>query len=106
MKPHSMFAVHTFGRRILSLVVLVSCAMTLSSLGQVAGGTISGTLSDPSGSVLPRIQVTLTNVATGVATIVKSNEDGLYSGANLIPGVYDVSVATQGFAKQVARAVT
>jgi hypothetical protein len=68
------------------------------TIGQVAGGTISGTIADPSGAVLPEAAVTITNVATGVARDVVSNKDGLYSAPNLEPGPYQVKAVPKGFA--------
>lgn len=65
---------------------------------QVSGGTISGTIVDPSGALLPEAAVTITNIATGVSRDVESNKDGAYSAPNLEPGQYRVKAAPKGFA--------
>lgn len=74
----------------------------LSSLSmlwaQVAGtGTIRGTVTDPSGAVIPGATVVATNVATGVETRRQTTEAGLYVIAPLPAGVYTVSASAPGF---------
>src|SRR5213594_2964806 len=73
---------------------------------QVAGGTISGTVTDPSGGVLPQASVSITNVATGVVTSSSTNTEGFYSVANLVSGTYTVAVTLTGFAEEVASGIT
>ena len=60
---------------------------------QVAGGTLSGTITDPSGAAVANAQVVIKNSATGVAKSVTTNTDGFYSAANLLPGDYEVAVS-------------
>src|SRR5712692_9553144 len=60
-------------------------------------GTISGTVSDPSGAVIPKAQVTVTNEETGSKRTVTSNEAGYYSVGNLEPGTYSVGATSGGF---------
>jgi hypothetical protein len=69
---------------------------------QVAGGTISGTISDGTGSVLPKARVDITNRATEITRTVTTNEDGLYTAPNLLPGDYVVKVSAPGFAPKGA----
>lgn len=64
---------------------------------QVAGATLSGSITDPSGSFIPGAQVAVTNTATGVTTNVKSNTAGFYIARNLIPGPYKVTISAPGF---------
>ena len=82
----------------LVLGVLAVC-FTFSVLlrAQVAGATITGTVTDASGGVIAGAQVSAKNVATDVVTSTKSNSDGLYTVTNLIPGEYQVTVAASGF---------
>jgi outer membrane receptor protein involved in Fe transport len=63
----------------------------------VAGATLSGTITDSSGGVLPGTQVVIKNVATGVTTEATTNSDGFYTAANLLPGEYAVTVSAKGF---------
>ena len=68
---------------------------------QVAGGTISGTVTDNSGRVIPNVQVSVKNVATGVTRDLSTNTDGVYVAPNLVPGTYDVTCTAKGFKSEV-----
>ena len=73
--------------------------------GQATGGTILGTVTDASGSAVPNAEVTVTNTATSVATVLMTNDSGLYSAPNLIPGTYQVSVKATGFSNSVVTGI-
>jgi len=73
---------------------------------QVAGGTLSGTITDPSGAAVPEAKVDIKNMATGVSRTVTTNAEGLYSAANLLPGEYEVSVSATGFNTGVKSGIT
>jgi hypothetical protein len=64
---------------------------------QVAGGSISGTVTDSSARVVAQVQIKITNVETGVTREVTTNEDGFYSAPNLLPGSYKAEFSVQGF---------
>jgi hypothetical protein len=70
------------------------------AFAQVVGAIISGTITDPSGAVIPNAQITLRNLSTGVVTQVATNGTGLYNAANLLPGDYQVNAMATGFAPQ------
>ena len=72
---------------------------------QVEQGTITGSVTDASGAVVPNARVTITNVATGVARETQSAADGHYTAPYLPPGQYEVAVAAQGFDKARVRGV-
>ena len=78
---------------ILTLAILSSAP----SSAQVAGATLSGTVTDSTGGVVPGTQVVITNVATGVITKVTTNSDGFYISANLLPGGYNVTISAKGY---------
>ena len=88
--------------------MLVMCGMTFSvpANAQVAGGSLSGTISDPSGRIIPQAQIAIKNAATGITTTVTTNSDGFYIAANLLPGEYEVSVSAKGFATEVRRGIS
>jgi len=65
--------------------------------GQANRASITGTISDSSGAVVPGANVTATNVETGVATKTVSNGDGIYLVPNLPPGKYSVEFERDGF---------
>ena len=81
--------------------------MTVSALAagpafaqsQAINGTIEGTVSDPSGGVLPGTTVTVVNIDTGTERIVVANEHGLYRAPLLPLGTYRLTAELQGFKK-------
>jgi hypothetical protein len=81
--------------RVLLVVVLFSVVVNLHA--QVAGGTISGTVTDSSGRVINKVEITITNVATGVTRVVTTNDEGFYSAPNLLPGTYELKFSASGF---------
>jgi hypothetical protein len=59
--------------------------------------TISGTVMDPTGAIVPRATVTITNTATNTANTSVTNEAGIYSFPELTAGVYSLKVTAAGF---------
>jgi hypothetical protein len=82
-------------KRILAVLALV--LSTGAAHAQVDRATLTGTVSDESGGALTTATVSVTNVATKVATRVKTNNDGGYLVVNLIPGQYLVEAEAAGF---------
>jgi carboxypeptidase family protein len=62
-----------------------------------AGGSISGTIRDPSGGVVPGATVTLRNTALGTQFIVTSNGQGAYAFPNVPVARYDLTINLDGF---------
>src|SRR5712672_1480763 len=96
--------------KIIRLVVMVwvlglCLFISLPSRAQVAGGTLSGTITDPSGSVVPNSEDAIKNSATGISRNVTTNADGFYSAANLVPGNYEVSVSAAGFNTEIKKGI-
>ena len=83
------------------LVVLLPCL----AWGQVSG-SISGTVTDPTGSVIPGATVTATAVETKAAVAAKTSGEGRYQFLELRPGVYDVQADAPGFKKLTRSGVT
>jgi hypothetical protein len=73
---------------------------------QVAGATLSGTVTDASGALIPNAQISIKNAATGVITSATADSAGFYSAPNLLPGTYEVTVTASGFASEVQTGVT
>ncbi len=71
--------------------------VSASSRAQNLNASISGTVTDPTGAVVPKAELSLTGVATGVATKVTTGPDGLFSFPNLQPGAYSLKASAQGF---------
>src|ERR1700741_1934233 len=99
-------------RRTLSVVLPLFVVSVLGfvavspAYAQVAGATLTGTVTDSSGGTLPNAQVTITDVATAVTRTVSSNAAGLYIAPNLLPGSYEVKVVATGFKTQVEKGIT
>lgn len=60
-------------------------------------GTLSGTVTDPSGAVLPGAQITVRNLGTGLERVLQSNGAGQYVVPSLPPGDYSIRVTASGF---------
>ena len=73
---------------------------------QVAGGTLSGTITDPTGRAVPQAQIVITNVATSVERTVTTNADGFYTAVNLLPGEYQVTITATGFNSERKAGIT
>jgi hypothetical protein len=86
-------------KRLLILIVAVSVVtLALPSWAQTTTtGELSGTVTDPSGAVVPKADVNLKSLDTGSIAKTKTNQDGLYKFAYLQPGNYSVTVTQPGF---------
>lgn len=78
-------------------VLILVCA-AVSAGAQAGRGSISGTVTDPNGAVIPGAQLTLLNKATGVSQHTVSSGAGLYTFISLNPGLYQVTASQTGFA--------
>ena len=83
--------------RALALSTLVFAGSSVLARAQ-STATLSGTVTDPSGAVLPQAKITVHGLATGVDRTAVSDSAGDYSVPSLQPGNYSVTVQAQGFA--------
>src|SRR5260370_9477476 len=90
---------------LVSVIILAFCITALPAYGQVAGATLSGTITDPSGAVVPKATISIKNIGTGVVRDVTSNSSGFYTAPNLLPGTYEVKVTAAGFATAVNKTI-
>jgi Carboxypeptidase regulatory-like domain len=88
------------------ITFFILAATTVLLFGQSDQGGIRGTVSDPTGGVVPGATVLATNVATGVTTSTITTSTGLYSIPTLRAGVYRLEVEKAGFKKVVRDNVT
>src|SRR6202035_3410790 len=87
-------------------MLLLAIAPFSPVYAQVAGATLSGTVTDASGAAVPNAKVSIKNSATGVARDVTTDSAGFYSVPNLLPGVYNTTVEAAGFSTSVQTGLT
>jgi hypothetical protein len=85
--------------RILLCAVLVACPSLV--FAQSYTGTITGSIKDTSGAMIPRATVTITNQQTGRQESVAADLEGRYTSLPLPPGEYRVEAGLQGFRRAV-----
>ncbi len=73
-------------------------ATSFFSLAQTDTGTVSGTVTDSSGAVVPNASIALTNVSTNAVRTVTSDSSGAYTLQAVSAGLYDLSAQGAGFA--------
>src|SRR5262249_55090714 len=81
---------------IVSVAALLSL-ISMQAFGQSGNASLSGTVSDSAGALIPGVTITATNVATGVVSTAVSNETGTYNVPSLLPGAYTVTAELSGF---------
>jgi len=95
-------------QRLLFAVVLLSLLLaTPVALAQGVGssGDIAGTVTDPTGAVMPKVSVTVVNTANGLRRETVTNATGQFVVTGLQPATYEVSAQIAGFATEVRKAV-
>jgi len=92
-------------RRALTLLLLVSFASVIPLLAQSDRATLTGTVSDTSGAVVPGATVTATNIQTKVGNTAITNDSGFYKILNLPVGEYSISYQKTGFELLVRRGI-
>jgi hypothetical protein len=80
----------------LFVAVLMTAVAALPAFGQTSTSSITGTVTDPGGGVIPGATVTVTGDAGFAATVV-TNSEGSFSFPALQPATYKLTVTLQGF---------
>lgn len=82
-------------------VALVVCLPTVvapvASVAQSTNGSISGTVTDASGALVPKAKVVLTSTTTGATQSTVSNKDGVFAFASVESGDYTLTITGKGF---------
>lgn len=94
MKPGAAKALFSVALAVVFVFILHS-----DLRAQDATATLSGTVTDHTGRVLPDVKVSVKNLATGESTDTQTNADGVYTVSNLTFGDYEVSVSSAEGAK-------
>ena len=86
---------------------LAACMNTGSTLARAqALGSITGTVTDPSGAAVPQAKVTATETGTGFARSITTDDAGHYTVPSLRPTQYSLSIEATGFEKYVQTSLT
>src|SRR5213593_3888836 len=84
-----------------SVVGIVAAGLLLFTIATESSAQVSasigGTVSDPTGALIPGVEVTATNVNTGITTTQLTNEAGSYQIPSLQPGTYRLKASLPGF---------
>ncbi len=91
-------------RSIRILLLLSLCA--LAAFAQTDRGTITGTVSDPGGAVVPNAPMEVKNTETGAVYQVATSDTGNYTLAQMPIGTYELTISVAGFKKFVRQNIT
>ncbi|MGH9559332.1 MAG: carboxypeptidase regulatory-like domain-containing protein, partial [Bryobacteraceae bacterium] len=69
-------------------------------------GSVSGTVQDPSGAMIPGAHLTAVNTAMGIKNTTTTDDQGFYSFPSLPVGIYDLNADAQGFSSQKKTSLT
>lgn len=76
-------------------ILLALPAIPISA--QIISGSLTGSVKDPAGAVIPAAQITLTNQQTRATQSTTTNDAGIFLFPSLLPGVYTVDISMAGF---------
>jgi hypothetical protein len=91
-KPRRVSVCRLFGSTAVLLLITATAAVA-----QFDRGTLSGTIRDEQGAVMPGVTVTARNVQTEQVVTTVTGGSGFYTFPNLLPGRYDILAELQGF---------
>jgi len=93
-----------------SIACVLLCFLFATFLAHAQGvgssGEITGTVTDASGGVLPKVTVNVIETQTGLKRTAVTDGTGRFRVVGLAPATYDVSVQMAGFATEIRRDVT
>src|ERR1700688_4681132 len=82
-----------------TLVLLFFFCLPMNA--QVAGGSITGTVTGESGAAMPDVRISVKDVRTGLTRTAAANMAGLYSVPDLSPGNFEMTVSASLFTTQL-----
>jgi len=89
---------------ILGLLLVFAAPARISA--QMVGATISGTVVDATGAVVPNVKIVIKNTSTGSVANAATNGVGVFNAPNLPPGTYEFTASATGFSSLVRDRVT
>ncbi len=84
-------------RRLCSIAAVALWLLPTSVSAQTLYGSVTGTVTDDSGGAVPGVTITLSNESTGLQLDTVTDDQGLYTVRNVLPGTYTLRAALQGF---------
>ncbi len=85
------------GSIVASIAVCVFLLIPRISSAQVLYGSITGSITDPSGAAIPNVTVQANNTATGISKTTQTNSQGMYLITDLQPGPYTIVITAPSF---------
>lgn len=98
-RPHPLIP------HVIAVVVAFLLILAPVASAQTLYGSLTGTVTDPTGSIVAGAQVTASNPATGLSRSVTTGSSGEYQFTDLPPGAYDVTFSAPTFGQSVSRAI-
>src|SRR4029434_136247 len=89
-----------------TLGVALLVAHASLAVAQITSATVSGTIKDETGGVLPGVDVVVSNLDTGLTRSVVNDSDGDFTVPGLAPGRYEARASLQGFRTGVQTGIT
>lgn len=86
----------------ISFLLMLCCLSTVAVQAQVLYGSLTGTVTDPSGAAVPAAKVDALNTGTGITRSTTTNDAGVYNIPSLQAGNYKVTITSPKFASQVS----
>ncbi len=90
--------------RLLALVAVATFSLSYAPAQSTTNGAISGTVSDPTGAILPDITVNLKSVEKGFTQTTTTNAQGSYQFPLLEPGTYTLTISAPSFKTSILTA--
>jgi hypothetical protein len=84
---------------LVTLVLLLFLCLPVNA--QVAGGSVTGTVTGESGAAMPDVRISVQDVGTGLTRTSTTNTSGVYSVPDLSPGNFEMTVSASGFTTQL-----
>ena len=94
------------GRLLTVSTLLLSIGIVAPLYAQVGTSSVNGLVEDTTEARIPGVEVTATNVETGIETVVLTNDAGAYNIPNMQAGAYTLRAVLPGFQTQIFENVT
>ena len=100
MKNYGFSRALTFGLAVACVSIVPPSVISASAYGQAIstnGGSIQGTITDPTGASIPNASIVISNPDTGFSHALTADKSGFYALGPLIPGNYTITVSAANF---------